>query len=127
MSSPTRTSFLQRAMDRAYEISDRALVELKFGVVVSVRSGSEDFVFGLSLRLQFLNAVAGYDQHLAKVAQHRLGAGRSVPGHDLGVFFRQLEQFVYTADLPVDAAAVEIVDVRIAIEEDEIAGDQHIG
>ena len=48
-------------------------------------------------------------------------------GHDLGIVLGKLEQFVDAADHPIDAAAVGKVDVGIATEKDQVAGDQHVG
>src|SRR5262249_29656688 len=120
-------SVLEGAVDRAYEVPDRPLVNTKLCIVVGVRFRSDDLILGLSSGLQFLNPIAGFDQHLAIVPQHRLSPDRPVARHNLGVLINKREQFVGTADLPVDGAAIEIVDVRIAVQEDEITRSQHVG
>src|SRR5262249_27024339 len=72
----------QRSIDHAEEVSDRTLIHTEPGVVVGGRLQGDDFLLALATSLELGDALARLGEHGPVVAQHRLGAGWTVAGHD---------------------------------------------
>src|SRR5437899_9573571 len=75
----------QRSIDHTEEVSDRALIRAELRIVIGVRPQGDDLLLCLAGGLEFCDALACVGEHGPIVAHHRLGAGRPVARHDLGV------------------------------------------
>jgi hypothetical protein len=83
------------------------------GVEIGERLFRDSFLDGFSRRLQFLDAIARSDEHVAEFREVRLVAERAVPRSDLCVVVGERENFVGSGNHAGDCAARTGVDVGI--------------
>ncbi len=83
------------------------------GVEIGERLFRDGFQGGFSRGLQFLNAIAGGDEHVPEFREVRFVAERAVPRNNLGVIAGERENFVGGRNHAADFAAGAGIDVRI--------------
>jgi len=73
----------------------------------------DGFQYGFTSGLQFLNAIAGGDEHVPEFREVRFVAERAVPATNLGVIAGERENLVGGGNIASDCATRTGVDVGI--------------
>ncbi len=97
------------------------------GFEIGERLFRDGFLGGFSRGLQFLNAIAGGDEHVPGFREVRFVAERAVPRNNLGVIAGERENCVGGGNHAIDFAARAGVDIGIHAVEKRVAHLNHVG
>src|ERR1700735_2119828 len=112
-----RTLTLKRQIDDLHKLVAVAHAFAPYGFEIGERLLGDDLQGGFSLRLQFLDAIARSDEHVAGFREVRFVAERAVPRNNLGVIVGERENFVGGGNHAGDCSARTGVDVGITAVE----------
>jgi hypothetical protein len=96
------------------------------GFEIGERPFRDGFQGGFSSGLQFLNALAGGDEHVPRFREVRFVAEWAVPGNNLRSVISERENCVGSGNHAIDFAARTGVDVGIQAVEKRVAHLNHV-